>query len=164
MARCRAVDIDEKMIVSSTGALALTKVPGHMVVAAAASSGWSWVGLARLGAKVTVIEYLDRSWGMDNEVVKKFQGHADKQGMDFKLGSKVTGREGQKDGAKVTFEPVKGGDAETLNADIVLVATGRGPTPTASVSRRPGWRWMSAGAVSSMIITQMSRASTPLAM
>lgn len=123
------IDIDEKVIVSSTGALALGKVPQRMVVVGAGVIGselgsvWS-----RLGAKVTVVEFLDKVLGpMDGEVSKQFQKLMEKQGIEYKLGAKVTGVEKTASGAKVTFEPVKGGDAQTLEADIVLVATGRRP-------------------------------------
>ena len=123
------IDIDEKVIVSSTGALSLSKVPHHMVVVGAGVIGselgsvWS-----RLGAKVTVVEFLDKVLGpMDGEVSKQFQKLMEKQGIEYKLGAKVTGVEKTAAGAKVTFEPVKGGSAETLEADIVLVATGRRP-------------------------------------
>lgn len=123
------IDIDEKVIVSSTGALSLAKVPQHLVVVGAGVIGselgsvWS-----RLGAKVTVVEFLDKVLGpMDGEVSKQFQKLMEKQGIEYKLGAKVTGVEKTSTGAKVTFEPVKGGSAETLEADIVLVATGRRP-------------------------------------
>lgn len=123
------IDIDEKVIISSTGALSLPKVPHHMVVVGAGVIGselgsvWS-----RLGAKVTVVEFLDKVLGpMDGEVSKQFQKLMEKQGIEYKLGAKVTGVEKTASGAKVTFEPVKGGSAETLEADIVLVATGRRP-------------------------------------
>lgn len=123
------IDIDEKVIISSTGALSLPKVPHHMVVVGAGVIGselgsvWS-----RLGAKVTVVEFLDKVLGpMDGEVSKQFQKLMEKQGIEYKLGAKVTGVEKAASGAKVTFEPVKGGSAETLEADIVLVATGRRP-------------------------------------
>ncbi len=123
------IDIDEKVIVSSTGALSLAKVPQRMVVVGAGVIGselgsvWS-----RLGAKVTVVEFLDKVLGpMDGEVSKQFQKLMEKQGIEYKLGAKVTGVEKTASGAKVTFEPVKGGSAETLEADIVLVATGRRP-------------------------------------
>ncbi len=83
---------------------------------------------ARLGAKVTVVEYLDTLLGgMDGEVAKQFQRMLAKQGMDIKLGAKVTGVVKDGKGAKVTFEPVKGGEAVTLDADVVLIATGRKP-------------------------------------
>lgn len=83
---------------------------------------------ARLGAKVTVVEFLDNILGgMDGEVSKQFQRLLSKQGFEFKLGAKVTGVAKAKKGATVTFEPVKGGAAETMEADVVLVATGRRP-------------------------------------
>ncbi|KPB00752.1 dihydrolipoyl dehydrogenase [Ahrensia marina] len=123
------VDIDEKIIVSSTGALELAKVPENLIVV-----GGGVIGLElgsvwqRLGANVTVVEYLDTILGgMDKSVSKQFQKMLEKQGMNFKMGAKVTGIEKGKSGAEVTFEPAKGGDAETLKADIVLVATGRKP-------------------------------------
>ena len=123
------VDIDEKVIVSSTGALDLPKVPKKMVVV-----GGGVIGLElgsvwnRLGAEVTVVEYLDTILGgMDGDVSKQFQKMLAKQGMAFHLGAKVTGVKKAGSGAEVTFEPVKGGDAETLKADVVLIATGRKP-------------------------------------
>ena len=121
------VDIDEKVIVSSTGALALEKVPGHLVVVGGGVIGLELGSVwARLGAKVTVVEYLDTILGgMDGEVAKQFQRMLGKQGFEFKLGSKVTGVAKVKKGAAVTFEPVKGGEAETIQADVVLIATGR---------------------------------------
>ncbi|MEP9397545.1 dihydrolipoyl dehydrogenase [Mesorhizobium sp. KR2-14] len=123
------VDIDEKVIVSSTGALELDKVPENMVVVGGGVIGLELGSVwARLGAKVTVVEYLDTILGgMDGEVAKQFQRMLGKQGLAFKLGSKVTGVARTDKGASVTFEPVKGGDAETIEADVVLVATGRAP-------------------------------------
>lgn len=123
------VKIDEKTIVSSTGALLLEKVPEHLVVVGGGVIGLEMGSVwMRLGAKVTVVEYLDTILGsMDNDVSKQFQKILAKQGMDFKLGSKVTGVEKSKKGAKVTFEPVKGGAAEHIETDVVLVATGRRP-------------------------------------
>lgn len=123
------VDIDEKIIVSSTGAIALGKVPAKLVVVGGGVIGLELGSVwARLGAKVTVIEYLDKVLGaMDGDVSKQFQRMLAKQGMEFKLGSKVTGVEKSGKGAKVTYEPVKGGDAETLDADAVLISTGRLP-------------------------------------
>ena len=123
------VDFDEKVIVSSTGALDFEKVPGHLVVVGGGVIGLELGSVwARLGAKVTVVEYLDTILGgMDGEVAKQFQRLLAKQGMEFKLGAKVTGVAKSKKGASVTFEPVKGGDAETIEADAVLVATGRKP-------------------------------------
>jgi len=121
------VDFDEKTIVSSTGALSLEKVPGHLVVVGGGVIGLELGSVwARLGARVTVVEFLDSILGgMDGEVAKQFQRLLAKQGFEFKLGAKVTGVAKAKKGATVTFEPVKGGDAETVEADVVLVATGR---------------------------------------
>lgn len=123
------VAFDEKVIVSSTGALSLDKVPGHMVVVGGGVIGLELGSVwARLGAKVTVVEYLDTILGgMDAEIAKQFQRLLAKQNMEFKLGAKVTGVSKSGKGASVTFEPVKGGAAETLEADVVLVATGRKP-------------------------------------
>lgn len=123
------VDIDEKVIVSSTGGIALDKVPEHMIVVGGGVIGLElgsvWM---RLGAKVTVIEYLDTILGgMDGDVSKQFQRMLAKQGMAFNLGAKVTAVEKTGTGAKVTFEAVKGGEAQTLDADVVLVSTGRKP-------------------------------------
>lgn len=124
-----AVEIDEKVIVSSTGGIALEKVPGHMVVVGGGVIGLELGSVwSRLGAKVTVVEYLDTILGgMDGDVSKQFQRILAKQGVEFNLGAKVTGVEKTETGAKVTFAPVKGGDAQTLDADVVLIATGRKP-------------------------------------
>ncbi len=124
-----AVEIDEKIIVSSTGGIALEKVPAKMIVVGGGVIGLELGSVwSRLGAKVTVVEYLDTILGgMDGEVSKQFQRILAKQGMEFNLGAKVTGVEKSGAGAKVTFEPVKGGAAQTLEADVVLVATGRKP-------------------------------------
>jgi dihydrolipoamide dehydrogenase len=123
------VAFDEKVIVSSTGALEFDKVPGHLVVVGGGVIGLEMGSVwARLGAKVTVVEYLDTILGgMDGEVAKQFHRMLAKQGMEFRLGAKVTGVARTKKGATVMFEPVKGGDAETIQADAVLVATGRKP-------------------------------------
>lgn len=123
------VAFDEKVIISSTGGLLLEKVPGHLVVVGGGVIGLELGSVwARLGAKVTVVEYLDTILGgMDGDVAKQFQRMLAKQGFEFKLGSKVTGVAKAKKGATVTFEPVKGGAAETIEADVVLVATGRRP-------------------------------------
>ena len=124
-----AVEIDEKVIVSSTGGIALDKVPAKMIVVGGGVIGLELGSVwSRLGAKVTVVEYLDTILGgMDGEVSKQFQRILAKQGIEFNLGAKVTGVETSGEGAKVTFEPVKGGDAQTIEADVVLVATGRKP-------------------------------------
>ena len=121
------LEFDEKVIISSTGALELAKVPASMIVVGGGVIGLELGSVwARLGSKVTVVEYLDTILGgMDGEVAKQLQRMLVKQGIEFKLGSKVTGVTKGKKGASVTFEPVKGGAAETINAEVVLVATGR---------------------------------------
>jgi dihydrolipoamide dehydrogenase len=123
------VAIDEATIVSSTGAIALDKVPGRLVVVGAGVIGLELGSVwRRLGAEVTVVEYLDRILpGMDDEVAKQFQRLLQKQGFTFMLGSKVTGVATAKGGTKVTVEPAAGGEARTLDADVVLVAIGRRP-------------------------------------
>ncbi len=127
--RLPGVDIDEKKIVSSTGAIALDKVPAHMVVV-----GGGVIGLElgsvwrRLGSKVTVVEFMDRIGGpMDAEVAKQFQRILEKQGVAFKLGMKVTAADTKGKGVTLTMEPAKGGAAEKLEADVVLVSIGRKP-------------------------------------
>jgi dihydrolipoyl dehydrogenase len=121
------VEVDETRIVSSTGALALVKVPKNLVVIGAGVIGLELGSVwSRLGAKVTVIEFLDRILpGMDGEICKQTQRILAKQGLDFRLGHKVTGAKSTKTGVSLTVEPVKGGDAETVKTDIVLVAIGR---------------------------------------
>ena len=124
-----AVQFDEKVIVSSTGALELGKVPGKLVVIGAGVIGLELGSVwRRLGAQVTVVEYLDRILpGMDAEVAKSFQRILEKQGVSFQLASKVTAVEATKSGASVTFEPVAGGAPTVVSGDVVLVATGRRP-------------------------------------
>ncbi len=114
---------------SSTGALALDKIPGKLMVIGAGVIGLEMGSVwRRLGSEVTVVEYLDRILpGMDGEVAKQFQRIFQKQGFAFHLSSKVTAVDKSRKGASVTFEPVAGGDAQTLEADVVLVATGRRP-------------------------------------
>lgn len=123
------ITIDEKQIVSSTGALTLEKVPDSMIVIGAGVIGLELGSVwARLGSKVTVIEYLDRILpGMDLETAKEAQKILAKQGLTFKLGAKVTGAKTGKKGVDLSVEPAAGGTAETLSADIVLVAVGRKP-------------------------------------
>nr|WP_316656692.1 dihydrolipoyl dehydrogenase [uncultured Gellertiella sp.] len=123
------VDLDEKTILSSTGAIALDRVPESLIVVGGGVIGLELGSVwARLGARVTVVEYLDSILaGMDADISKQFQRIMAKQGIDFKLGAKVTGVEKLDTGARVTFEPVMGGDAVTLEAEAVLVATGRKP-------------------------------------
>lgn len=132
VAQIPGIEIDEKTIVSSTGALELGKVPDHMVVVGAGVIGLELGSVwRRLGAKVTVVEFLDRILpGMDKEVATQFQKILKKQGIEFKLGSKVTGVEKAKSAkgkTKVTIEPRDGGDAEVIETNSVLVAIGRVP-------------------------------------
>ena len=130
VAKLRGIDIDEKRIVSSTGALALEKVPEHLLVVGAGVIGLELGSVwRRLGAKVTVVEFLDRILpGMDVEVGKQFQRILQRQGMAFKLSSKVTAIETAGKTLKATVEPAAGeAAAETLEADVVLVAIGRVP-------------------------------------
>jgi dihydrolipoamide dehydrogenase len=121
------VEIDEKTIVSSTGALLLAKPPARLLVVGAGVIGLELGSVwARLGAKVEVVEFLDRILpGMDGEVARQFQRLLEKQGFKFHLGSKVIGVEKTANGARATIEPTKGGAATTLEADIVLAAIGR---------------------------------------
>ena len=123
------VAIDEKKIVSSTGALELAEVPKHLVVVGAGIIGLELGSVwRRLGSEVTVIEFLDRiTPGVDDEVTKHFQRALQKQGLKFKLSSKVTKAESNDSGVTLTIEPSKGGAAETLQADVVLVSIGRRP-------------------------------------
>ena len=123
------VEIDEKCIVSSTGALTLGKVPKHLIVI-----GGGYIGLEmgsvwrRLGAEVTVVEFLDRiTPGMDGELSKHLQRALTKQGMTFRLKTKVTGAKKGRGKVELTVEPAEGGEAETLTADAVLVSIGRRP-------------------------------------
>ncbi|MCX7353737.1 MAG: dihydrolipoyl dehydrogenase [Alphaproteobacteria bacterium] len=123
------VEVDEKRIVTSTGALSLDKVPGHLVVIGAGYIGLEMGSVwARLGAKVTVVEYLDRvTPGMDGEIAKQFQRVLQKQGFTFRLGTKVTSAKASAKGVAVTVEPAAGGASETIEADVVLLAIGRRP-------------------------------------
>ncbi len=123
------VTIDERVVVTSTGALDIGAVPKELVVVGAGVIGLEIGSVwGRLGAKVTVVEYLDRILpGMDGEIAKQFQRILEKQGFTFHLGAKVTKVETAGAGATVTVEPAAGGEAKTLSADIVLVAIGRRP-------------------------------------
>jgi dihydrolipoamide dehydrogenase len=129
VARLKGIDIDEQRIVSSTGALELSQVPQHLAVIGAGVIGLELGSVyARLGAKVTVIEYLDRILpGMDLDVAKNFQRMLQKQGFAFKLSSKVTGAANAKDKVTLTVEPAAGGTPEQIEVDVVLVAVGRVP-------------------------------------
>jgi dihydrolipoamide dehydrogenase len=123
------VAVDEKKIVSSTGALELAEVPKHLVVVGAGIIGLELGSVwRRLGSEVTVVEFLDRiTPGVDDEITKQFQRSLTKQGLKFKLSSKVTKAETTDSGVTLTVEPAKGGAAETLQADVVLVCIGRRP-------------------------------------
>src|SRR6478735_1322364 len=123
------VTVDEKKIVSSTGALELAEVPRRLVVVGAGIIGLELGSVwRRLGSDVTVIEFLDRiTPGVDDEITKQFQRLLAKQGLKFSLGSKVTKAERGAAGVTLTVEPAKGGAAETVEADIVLVSIGRRP-------------------------------------
>ncbi|HXD45640.1 MAG TPA: dihydrolipoyl dehydrogenase [Pseudolabrys sp.] len=129
VAKLRGVDIDEKRIVSSTGALTLPEVPKHLLVIGAGVIGLELGSVwRRLGAKVTVVEFLDGVLpGMDGEVRKQSQRLFEKQGMTFKLSSKVTAVDTLGKTLKAAVEPAKGGASETIEADVVLVSTGRVP-------------------------------------
>jgi dihydrolipoamide dehydrogenase len=129
VAKLKGIEIDEKRIVSSTGALSLDKVPGKLLIVGAGVIGLELGSVwHRLGAEVTVVEFLDRILpGMDGEIARQFQRILEKQGFKFKLGAKVTGVDtsGKMLAAKV--EPASGGAQETLDADVVLVCIGRVP-------------------------------------
>jgi dihydrolipoamide dehydrogenase len=129
VAKLKGIDIDEKRIVSSTGALSLDKVPGKLLIVGAGVIGLELGSVwHRLGAEVTVVEFLDRILpGMDGEVAKQFQRILEKQGFAFKLGAKVTGVDTSGKQLVAQIEPAAGGTAETLAADVVLVAIGRVP-------------------------------------
>jgi dihydrolipoamide dehydrogenase len=128
-ARLKGIDIDEKQIVTSTGALTFEKVPKHLVVVGAGVIGLELGSVwRRLGANVTVVEYFDRILpGMDLELAKQFQRLLTKQGLAFKLSSKVSGAEKRPTAVQVSVEGSEGGTAERLDADAVLVAIGRVP-------------------------------------
>jgi len=129
VAHVPGIEIDEKRIVSSTGALALPRVPKRMVVI-----GGGYIGLelgsvwSRLGSEVTVVEMLHTiTPGLDGEVAKQLQRILRKQGLTFKLGAKVTKVDAKGKTVTLTIEPVDGGKAETLDCDVVLVSVGRVP-------------------------------------
>jgi dihydrolipoamide dehydrogenase len=123
------VEVDNKRIVDSTGALSLPEVPGSLIVIGAGVIGLELGSVwRRLGTKVTVVEYLDRvTPGVDAETAKTLQRSLTRQGVEFRLGAKVTGAKAGAKGVSLTFEPVAGGPAEILEADYVLLAIGRRP-------------------------------------
>lgn len=123
------VAFDEKIIVSSTGALSLEKVPDNMVIIGSGVIG-SELGLIwrRLGTQVIMIEFLDKILGsMDNEISRQFQKNMENQGIIYKLGSRVTDIKRNCTNAIVTFQPISGGRTERVETDVVLIATGRRP-------------------------------------
>ena len=129
VARLPGVEIDEKKVVSSTGALTLDPPPKKLIVVGAGIIGLELGSVwRRLGAEVTVVEFLDRILaGMDGEVAKQFHRMLEKQGVKFHLSSKVTAVDTSGAGVKATIEPAKGGEAQTVEGDVILVAIGRRP-------------------------------------
>ncbi len=129
VARLNGIDIDEKRVVSSTGALDLGKVPQKLLVVGAGIIGMELGSVwRRLGAEVTVVEFLDHILpGLDSEIARQFQRIQQRQGISFKLSSKVMGIDTSGKMLKVKVEPVEGSGAETIEADVVLVAIGRVP-------------------------------------
>ncbi|MEQ9436897.1 dihydrolipoyl dehydrogenase [Hyphomonas sp.] len=123
------IEIDEERVVTNTGALSLPSVPKRLILIGAGVIGLEMGSVwARLGSEVTVIEYLDRILPpADAEVAREAQKVFKKQGLDFRLGMKVTGVEKLKSKLKLSMEPAKGGETETLDADVVIVAVGRKP-------------------------------------
>ncbi|PHR81111.1 dihydrolipoyl dehydrogenase [Henriciella sp.] len=123
------IEIDEKRVVTNTGAIALKEIPEKLIVIGAGIIGLELGSVwSRLGADVTVVEYLDRVMpGADDEIAKEAQRVFKKQGLEFRLGQKVTGVERMDDKVKLFMEPAKGGDEETLEANAIIVAVGRRP-------------------------------------
>src|SRR5215475_5008934 len=129
IARLKGIEIDEKRIVSSTGALSLDKVPAKLLIVGAGVIGLELGSVwHRLGSEVTVVEFLDRILpGMDGEIARQFQRILEKQGFKFKLGAKVTSVDTSGKTLAAKVEPAPGGAQETLDADVVLVCIGRVP-------------------------------------
>jgi dihydrolipoamide dehydrogenase len=129
VAQLPGIEIDEKQVVSSTGALSLPAVPGKLMVVGAGVIGLELGSVwRRLGSEVVVVEYLDRILpGMDGEVARQFQRLLERQGMKFRLGHKVSAIAKAASGCSVSVEPAAGGAAEQIAADVVLVAIGRVP-------------------------------------
>src|SRR5207302_5407368 len=129
VARLKGIEIDEKRIVSSTGALALEAVPKKLLVVGAGVIGLELGSVwRRLGSEVIVVEFLDRILpGMDAEVCKQFQRILGKQSMTFKLSSKVTAIDSSGKILKASVEPAAGGAVEIVEADVALIAVGRVP-------------------------------------
>ncbi|TMJ53364.1 MAG: dihydrolipoyl dehydrogenase [Alphaproteobacteria bacterium] len=129
IAQLKGIEIDERRIVSSTGALSLDKVPASLLIVGAGVIGLELGSVwQRLGAKVTVVEFLDRILpGMDGEIARQFQRILEKQGFAFKLGAKVTGVDTTGKKLVALIEPAAGGQAQSMEADVVLVCIGRVP-------------------------------------
>ncbi len=129
VARLKGIDIDEKRIVSSTGALVLDQAPSRLLIVGAGVIGLELGSVwRRLGSEVLVVEFLDRILpGMDNEVCRQFQRLLERQGIKFRLSSKVTAVDTSGRRLKAGVEPSSGGAVETIEADVVLVAVGRVP-------------------------------------
>jgi dihydrolipoamide dehydrogenase len=129
VARLKGITIDEKRIVSSTGALSLEKVPQRLLVVGAGVIGLELGSVwRRLGSQVTVVEFLDRILpGIDNDVARQFQRILEKQGIGFKLASKVAAIDSSGQVLKVSVEPAAGGAALVIDADVALIAIGRVP-------------------------------------
>ncbi len=127
--RLPGIEIDEKRVVSSTGALELSKVPDRLLIVGAGVIGLELGSVwRRLGSKVEVVEFLDRILpGMDNEIARSFQRILEKQGIKFLLSSKVSAIDAKGKTLKISVEPAAGGKAETLEAEVALVAIGRVP-------------------------------------
>lgn len=123
------IDVDEETIVTSTGALDLKEIPKKMIVIGAGVIGLEMGSVySRMGTEVTVVEYLNRiTPGIDSEIATQFKKVLTKQKFKFKMSTKCTKAEKTANGVKLTVEPAKGGEAEELEADVVLVATGRRP-------------------------------------
>ena len=145
--RLKGIEIDEKRIVSSTGGLTLEAVPKKLLVVGAGVIGLELGSVwRRLGAEVIVVEFLDRILpGMDLEVGKQFQRILGKQGMAFKLSSKVTAIDTSGKTLKASVEPAAGGAAETIEADVALIAIGRVPYTEGLGLAEAGVRWSAAG-------------------
>ncbi len=156
VAKLKGIEIDEKRIVSSTGALSLDKVPEKMIVVGAGVIGLELGSVwRRLGAEVTVVEFLDRILpGMDGEVAKQFQRMLEKQGMTFKLGAKVTGVDTSGKKLKAQIEPAAGGAAESIEADVISWRSAAWLTPKRLASRKLASNSTSAAASRSTITSR----------
>ena len=121
------IPIDEKYVVSSTGALSLTSIPKKLVVIGGGVIGLEMGSVyARLGTQVTVVEYMDKICpSMDTEITTNFKKMLEKQGLKFLMKTKVVGGAGGPNGCKVEIEPAEGGSRTSLDCDVILVSTGR---------------------------------------